>query len=78
MGERIRQAIERLGLPHPMAGEGACVTISVGVSHIDYVAPELRRNGYAYLMKCADEALYQAKENGRNQVAFKPYVSPRF
>jgi diguanylate cyclase (GGDEF)-like protein len=63
IGERVREAIEAVGLP---GAHGRTVTISAG-------AAALRgRNGVsltpADLIASADEALYQAKRSGRNRV----------
>lgn len=73
MGERLREAVQSLGIPNADLGVDAVVTISVGVTSIDH----FRSDGAGCLLKRADEALYQAKENGRNQVVFLPYSSPR-
>lgn len=73
LGEKLRAAVQGLAIPNADVGKGACVTISVGVSSIDH----FRSDGAACLLKRADEALYRAKEKGRNQVVFLPYSSPR-
>lgn len=62
LAERLRQVVER----HPFAGQFSplAVTISGGVAAIDQdhlLTPEK-------LVKRADEALYVAKEAGRNQI----------
>ena len=68
VAERIRQAVERLRIPHA-GSEAGCVTISAGVAG----AAEIGREGMApdllaILMKAADDALYTAKKQGRNTV----------
>jgi len=73
LGEKLRAAVQGLAIPNADVGKGACVTISVGVSSIDH----FRSDDAASLLKRADEALYRAKEKGRNQVVFLPYSSPR-
>ena len=60
--ERVRKAVLDITFPPPM--ESLAVTISQGIAsspapHIDSVDA---------LIKAADEALYRAKENGRNRV----------
>ena len=61
--EKIRAAIERLGLPHEAVGSTALVTASLGV-----VAGPASAHSVAELVAGADTALYAAKRNGRNQV----------
>jgi two-component system chemotaxis response regulator CheY len=58
--ERLRAAVEALRLPHPAGG---VVTISGGVAGLGAAqrAPD-------ELLELADQALYRAKEGGRNRV----------
>ncbi len=58
--ERLRAAVEALALPHPAGG---MVTVSAGVA-------ALGDNGCKpdELFELADQALYRAKEGGRNRV----------
>jgi diguanylate cyclase (GGDEF)-like protein len=58
--ERVREAIA--GLPFPIPGRELAVTCSIGVASADDLSPES-------LLRHADEALYQAKAQGRNRVA---------
>ena len=64
VAESMRIAIERLALPHPAFRDGRYVTISVGVN---VAVPERQEDVHA-LLKSADDALYEAKRNGRNRV----------
>ncbi|MFC0337160.1 diguanylate cyclase (GGDEF) domain-containing protein [Kushneria avicenniae] len=75
MGERLRSAVADLKLPNESLGKKACVTISVGVSSLENMAFDADEHGVVHLLKCADEALYQAKSNGRDQVAYQAYDS---
>jgi diguanylate cyclase (GGDEF)-like protein len=66
IAEQIRSRVEAASLPNPRSAIGPYVTISVGVavlrsSEQATTADELQRQ--------ADEALYRAKQAGRNQVA---------
>jgi PleD family two-component response regulator len=58
--ERLRAAVEALGLPHPAGGT---VTASIGVAGLGSAtcSPD-------ELFELADRALYRAKEGGRNRV----------
>jgi diguanylate cyclase (GGDEF)-like protein len=64
IGERLRQRVEALALPHPSSSVAPHVTVSVGVGAIlpdATLAPET-------LIDVADRALYVAKARGRNCV----------
>jgi diguanylate cyclase (GGDEF)-like protein len=62
VGERLRQAVTEISFPHPMAA--LCVTISLGIAAL----PCARIDSVDALIRAADEALYRAKQNGRNRV----------
>jgi diguanylate cyclase (GGDEF)-like protein len=65
MPEALRAAVENLGIEHKGgAHDDNLLTISVGVA---VVFPESNRS-LAGAIQMADEALYQAKEKGRNRV----------
>ncbi len=61
--ERIRQAIEALGLPH-VESEHGIVTVSLGVAT---ASPEDSTLAWPDLVSRADGALYRAKQSGRNR-----------
>lgn len=60
-GERLRAAVEALELPHPGGGH---VTVSAGVAG----PAESAAFSSDELVELADQALYRAKERGRNRV----------
>lgn len=64
IAESIRRAVAGLKVPHADAAAGI-VTISVGVA----TAVPQGDDTVAGLVEAADEAVYQAKESGRNRVA---------
>lgn len=64
VAEALRQSVEDLDFPHKYSAVTDHVTISVGVA-----SNELSQNGDVIeLLKKADQALYQAKKQGRNCV----------
>lgn len=71
LAEQYRQAIEALKIPHLHGHPLPFVSISVGVATLQ---------GHNYhstseLLQAADDALYQAKSRGRNQVCLSGYPS---
>jgi diguanylate cyclase (GGDEF)-like protein len=64
IAERLRLAVQGLELPHVGIGPGGLVTISAGVASVAATHDTSAEDVFA----AADEALYAAKEAGRNQV----------
>ena len=64
VAQRMRDAVQALGLNHAGSNCAPVVTVSVGVSTAR-PGPDVTR---AALMRAADEALYAAKASGRNRV----------
>ena len=72
VAERIRQAVQRLQLPHPRSTVHAHVTLSLGVATLNpncHCTPEM-------LVEMADQALYRAKDRGRNRVVCESAIGP--
>jgi two-component system cell cycle response regulator len=65
MAEGVRLAVEDIFLPHPARPGGDRITISVGVAG---AGPEDVKDSQV-LIEQADQALYLAKQSGRNRVA---------
>jgi len=61
--EALRHRLRRLGIGHVTSPNGAIVTVSVGLAS---VVP-CEESGAAVLIAKADKALYQAKNNGRDE-----------
>ena len=61
--ERIRKAIQAIPLPASTPGPKHHITVSIGVALAHYDAPQRIQS----LLERADQALYQAKHNGRNR-----------
>lgn len=64
VADRIRQNIEAMQIPHYKSSTSSVVTVSLGVAALD----QHQADTYENLIKRADSALYQAKEEGRNRV----------
>jgi diguanylate cyclase (GGDEF)-like protein len=66
ISEIIREEIKALKIPHAMSVFD-CVTVSIGVTSL---SPQHSQNA-DFLIKVADEALYEAKNQGRNRTVLK-------
>lgn len=66
VAESIRQAVRSLKLSHPNSSVSDYVTISVGLTTADFIGNA--SVSATQLLKQADDALYDAKRAGRNQV----------
>lgn len=64
LAEKARATVEAMAIPHPASGIASCITVSIGVAAIN----PTRDAPVADLLKAADEALYRAKQGGRNRV----------
>ncbi|MDF1613680.1 PleD family two-component system response regulator [Desulfurivibrio dismutans] len=64
LGEKIRAAVADLNLPHAYSKAAEHITISVGAASLTPSADTTPEQ----LQKTADQALYRAKEQGRNRV----------
>jgi diguanylate cyclase (GGDEF)-like protein len=67
VSEQIRRDVLELAIPHAGSQAAKHVTVSVGLV---LAKPETSRS-LTGAIQAADEALYQAKREGRNRVAFK-------
>jgi len=65
VAEKIRQGVLALNIQHEHSSAGNCVSISLGVA----TTIPTRGLQAEELLKCADQALYRAKEEGRNRSA---------
>ena len=65
LAEQMRAAVEALAIPHAHSSTASVVTLSLGVATH---APDQIKTDLHHLQKCADQALYRAKHQGRNQV----------
>lgn len=63
VGEKLRRMVEETSIAD--GDQVIRVTISIGVTSY----PELEATGEQILVKRSDEALYRAKETGRNKVS---------
>ncbi len=72
VAERIRRTIEEAPFPNEELQPMGKVTVSLGGSCLSNGMETMED-----LIRSADEALYKAKRNGRNQIAMKGGGSPR-
>ncbi|WP_263263248.1 diguanylate cyclase [Pseudomonas sp. RIT-PI-S] len=63
-GERLRQALAAKRMPHGASPISPYLTVSIGIAELDPSAMTI----FDQLLHRADEALYRAKNGGRNQV----------
>lgn len=70
IAEQIRSALAELDLRHPVSPHRV-VTISIGVAH-----DSLCEMDHEALIRSADEALYRAKDLGRNRVEIQSPLTP--
>jgi len=63
---RLLEKIEALAIPHEGSAVKNCITVSIGVATL---LPDSHTK-HEDLVKIADNALYHAKSNGRNQVVY--------
>ncbi|WP_321930227.1 diguanylate cyclase [Paraburkholderia guartelaensis] len=73
LAEKMRRDVAALALPHVGSAVSEHLTISIGVATLT-PAPGLAETA---LIEEADAALYRAKRDGRNRVAFSTHVSGR-
>jgi diguanylate cyclase (GGDEF)-like protein len=64
IGGEILEAVRKLGIPHQDSGAAPVLTVSIGVA---CVVPAARRS-WTGLIQLADQALYAAKDGGRNRL----------
>jgi diguanylate cyclase (GGDEF)-like protein len=63
IAEEVLEAVRRLGIPHRDSGAAPVLTVSIGIA---CVQPAARRS-WTGLIQLADQALYAAKDGGRNR-----------
>jgi len=67
IAEKLRKKVRELNIVNDVDGTKKYITISIGVSTV-MATSEIER---MRLIEIADKALYESKDNGRNQVTFK-------
>ncbi|WP_460045395.1 diguanylate cyclase domain-containing protein [Pseudomonas sp. S2_H01] len=64
LAEKLRQTVAGMNIPHIAPSDGASLTVSIGLST---VVPQVGSHS-RQVIQSADQGLYAAKHNGRNQV----------
>ena len=64
---QVLEGVAALEIPHDASSTADTVTVSIGGAHVQ---PQINRTPEGLQQFC-DESLYQAKENGRNQVVIR-------
>jgi len=72
---KMHRAVNEMGIPHAFSPTAPHVSLSLGVGTL---VPVRDRESSRNLIEMADQWLYEAKRNGRNQVACDVNQSPRF
>ena len=72
VAQRIMDNIDELSVPHPLSDVSDHVTVSVGVAHVTHF-DDMQISD---LITLADEALYQAKAQGRNRLMVTTRTKP--
>ena len=67
--DRVLQSIRNRSIPNEKSEVSGIVTVSIGVTTVNV---KHNHNGLDYI-KCADKALYQSKQSGRNKYTFIEY-----
>ena len=67
VAERIKQSIANLSIPIPNSHKIVNITISLGL--VVYDSEHYRYNNFEEMVQEADMALYESKNNGRNQIS---------
>ena len=71
VAREIQEGLAELAIPHPASPLGTTVTASIGIA----TAVANREHEYSWLLQMADNALYQAKQEGRNRIVAAPLLS---
>lgn len=72
VAERLRQRVADLEIPAD--GQTIRITVSVGIAHVDGAEGDVP--AAAKLIEAADDALYAAKSEGRNRIAYRAPRAP--
>ena len=68
LANNIRKSISKLNIKHENSDISDLLTISIGIKMFD---PNNDKLDFDTIYKCADEALYEAKQKGRDSIVLQ-------
>jgi diguanylate cyclase (GGDEF)-like protein len=71
--EAIQSLIQELNIQHDFSAVSNILTMSIGAAIIEHADEKLRNSNPDDFLRLADNALYQAKSEGRNRFVIKTY-----
>jgi diguanylate cyclase (GGDEF)-like protein len=72
LAEKLRQSLAEIAIEHKASEVSPFVTLSIGIAQLDHATVD----DFATFFRQADQALYKAKETGRNRVFVKKETAP--
>ena len=71
IADKVLESVRCLNIPHSQSSAAVYVTVSIGAT----TAEVHYQHEWQNYVKCADDALYESKQSGRNRYTFKKYIT---